>query len=285
MISRLSFGVSFKASCLPVVCAIAVSTHSAQAALLAYDQFVGYTAGNLGGQGQGFGWANNWTGGLVDAGGGLTYGSLPASGGKAQTAVTTSQFTGMSRNLASGISSGTVYVGWLAEKGGSDPTQMWLSLNTSANNDRIGAGIWPSSSTQWRLIRNDSGSFGDLSSGKAITDEAAHFVIKLDLSPGNPDTARLFVNPASAGDLTNANADATYTFSGTGIAADLTTITLSRQNANTPNGDGQIDQVAFDEIRIGTEAADMFSVIPEPSSAALIGLSTFLMLRRRRCAP
>lgn len=39
---------------------------------------------------------------------------------------------------------------------------------------------------------------------------------------------------------------------------------------------------AFDEIRLGTELADVLPVIPEPSSLALIGLSALGFLRRRR---
>jgi hypothetical protein len=255
----------------------------AQAALVAYDQFVGYNNGVLTGQGKGFGWDNNWSGGLADTSTGLSYGSLPTAGGKALTANSTSQYSGFNRNLASGLTNGTYYAGWLAQKGTSNPDQLWLSLDTSNVLDRIGAGIWPSSSTTWRLIRRDSSSWGDLDTQVNISNDTTFFVMKLDLQAGGADTARVFINPTSAGDLTNGNADQTYTFGGTGIANPLVRVAFSRR---TPNPGTATDQVAFDEFRLGTEAEDMFSeitVIPEPVSllTGLAGL-TLIAVRRRR---
>ena len=88
------------------------------------------------------------------------------------------------------------------------------------------------------------------------------------------DEAVLYVNPADAdtfASMHNANRVYTNDFGH-----------VSRVTASVYNMGGSVGSFVFDEIRIGTTPEDMFSVIPEPATLAMLALGGLAVLRRRR---
>ena len=260
---------------------MALVATTTQAELLAYDQFTGYTDGVLNGQGQGFGWSGNWSGNgnpTVSNTGGLTDGALPVAGGGASTGTDTTNGTwvGITRTLANPITtSGTYYFGYLIQQPVDGAHHNLLRLQDASADHWAAGGSWNDSS-QWQLVRKDgSGSaFGSENTGVNETANVTHLVIKFELNTSGNETISLYVDPIDAAALSVAG-DASYTYS-------TQWSDISKVNAARNIQSGNVGNMAFDEIRIGTEAADMFSVIPEPGSLALLGLGGLLVASRRR---
>lgn len=267
---------------LPIVSLFMASALPGSAALIAWDAFNGYNAGALNGQGKGFGWSNNWSGATdfqVTTASGLTHSSNTSSGGTMNTGTSTAAaFSGINRNFATPISAtGDVYFGFLMQQPtGNSPRAAGISLSGGAST-QVFAGAWDNT-TFWQLTRNiPTNQFGSISTTVSESTATIFFVLKMELTGGN-DTARLFVNPANAAALTGAG-NASYVFtSGTNNFAAPTGLSLFRQN----QASGGVGNVSIDEVRVGTAAADMFTLIPEPSTALLGALGLLGLLRRRR---
>lgn len=262
---------------------MALAASSSSAALIAYDSFSDYTNGNLKDQGQGVGWgSNNWGGGTsttqaanVSSSTNLTHPGVTSSGGGV-TAGTNSTSDNMfhNRSLGSAISaSGTVYFSFLLQRTG-NPSKAGVRIQNSGGTMYAGGGSWDSTST-WELYTRNGGSFPKTSTGIAETTTVTQFVIKMDFTTSS-HKAFLFVNPATGSSLANVDADADYTF---GTNWD----NIGKVQASHVGTSGNTGSMAFDEIRIGTEAADMFGAIPEPSTGLLaVFASSVFLLRRRR---
>lgn len=252
----------------------AATTLPTSAALIAYDNFTGYTAGQMVGQSQGSGWSNAWSGSTefqVTTTGGLTHASSTGTGGAANSGTSLADaFITASRSFTTSLpATGDVYFGFLMQQTGT-PQGAGISLSGGTSTE-LWAGTW-NNATQWQLARNiPTNQYGNITTGVNESTSTVFFVLKLELTSGN-DTARLFVNPANAAALTGAG-NASYTYTN---FATPTGLSLFRQNST---GDGN---VSIDELRVGTAAADMFATIPEPSTALLCSLGLFALLHRRR---
>ena len=255
----------------------AAGTEPASADLIAYDQFVGYDAGQLVGQGKGSGWGDVWENrteyGVSDSDG-LTHSSLSGvtAGGSASTGTAGG---GVWRDLATPPASpGTYYFGFLMKaSGNAHNAVVGLVENDDGTGNILYSGSWNSQAT-WRMAERDGADYSDRDTHIAETGNTTLFVVKLYLRATSPDSAALYVNPADAAALSAApNAEYSY-------VRDFSQVSMVRAavvNQGASNG-----SFIFDEIRIGTEAADMFSTVPEPMSLALLALGGLVTVLRRR---
>jgi len=254
----------------------AAVTERASADLIAYDQFVGYDAGQLVGQGKGFGWADAWEGNTnftVSDSGGLTHGALPGltDGGGASTGSTNG---GVWRDLETPLPGvGTYYFGFLMKaSGNAHNAVLGLDENGDGSGNIAYGGSWNSES-YWCLAEKDGTGYSHSNTFIPETSNTTLFVMVLYLKASGQDIAVLYVDPANAARLAQMhNAERYY-------ANDFGQVSTVRAglNINGPN-----DSFVFDEIRIGTNPEDMFSVIPEPGTLSLLALGGLAVLRRRR---
>lgn len=269
-------------SVIMLVGILGMAYQPAYGGLLAYDQFADYTNGPLKGQGQGFGWgANTWNGATGDYEatvtntGNLSYGSLSTAGGGATGGANgAADNLWVNRDLGTPITApGTYYFGFLLQQTGiADAKHNYIRLQAGGGS-WAGAGSW-NSSTEWQLIRNNGGGYGTVSTGDSEDNDLTYFVIKLAFNASSDEIAYLYVDPADAAALAG-SADASYTFS-------TQWDTISTIQASLVGQSGDVGTMAFDEIRLGTEAADMFSIIPEPSTFALAAFGLLGLARRKR---
>lgn len=243
-------------------------------AVTAQDAF-NYTVGsdNLSGQGTaGNGWAGAWGNASSSGTQSVTTGSLDSpvttfeSGNKTtiQTGGTNNSL--IFRSLASPITTGTVYVGFIFKR-------------NTASNRTAGLSLYSGLSTELLLIGINDDSAGKLQiSGTNTTTTATNgtsyqLVLRVDFNAsGSNEALNLFVNQAAEG-----TADATI--SNLNFAAGFDTIRLFAGSSRNGLGAQSAD---FDEVRIATTYADALA-IPEPSAALLVGcLGALTLLRRRR---
>jgi hypothetical protein len=255
---------------------------SSQAAIIAQESFdystAGYPAG-LEGQNGGTGFSEPWKEFGSNANNGIFAGNittasdaaLPASGNHARAQLSTVG-AGIGRNLSTTL--------------GADGSTVWLSYNLQNNNTSAGeafAVVFTTLGEARRVLAGATSGTGGQSSfdGQfdlafsptgANTDYAArdtsnHFhVLRFDFGAGNNDTVTIFNDPTSttafsgSGDAQLTGIDATFD----GIAFTATGATLQ-----------------WDEIRIGTRLSDV-TTVPEPSSAALLGLGGLALILRRK---
>jgi len=245
--------------------------------LIAYDQFVGYDPGQLVGQDKGFGWADAWGGDTdytVSDSAGLTHGALPGVtyGGSARTGSTSGAIR---RDLATPLSTpGTYYFGFLLKAAGNAHNAV-LGLDEGENtSDNLAYGGAWNSRAFWRLAQKDGSAYSDHNTFVRETANTTLFVMVLELKSSGQDRSKLYVNPANAAGLSNVpQAEHFYTNDFSQVA----TVRAGLTNQSTSVG-----SFVFDEIRIGTQAADMFSLIPEPGTLASLALGGLVALRRRR---
>lgn len=274
-----------------VLIALGLSSPRGEAVLIAYDQFTDYADGPLIGTGEGFGWgANTWTGSFpaalsptVSSTGGLTVPAVTSAGGGGLTVSGGSETNDgfISRSLATPITaSGTYYFSFVMQMSGSPHNAAGFIDEGSAVSDgsaeRLYAGAWNNES-EWRIIAKDGTSFPSVTTGISETTVPTHFVLRLNMNSSGNDTAQLFVNPADAAALSGAP-DSAWTYLNDFEQISSVGVLLTNIDVSGAQGD-----IAFDEIRLGTEASDMFGAVPEPS-ALLQLLGGLLLLQRRRRA-
>jgi hypothetical protein len=211
------------------------------------------------------GWAGNWSGGspaaTIVTAGNLSHGSVDTSGGGASAGSNaTDDNMWAYRDLATPIASvGTNYFGFLLQQTGSaDAKHNYVRLMTTSGfggGSWVGAGSWNASS-EWQLIRNNASGYGSVTTGDTEDNDVTYFVIKLDTSTEGSEVAYLYVDPTNAAALSGP-ADASYTYT-VGWNADI-----SRVQASLVGASGDVGTMAFDEIRIGTEASDMFATLEQ----------------------
>lgn len=285
-------------------------TSSAYSTLVVTESF-DYTVGsNVDGSGAAVdGWAGAWafSGGsnLPDVAEGLSFGTLESSGGSSQRP--TRIGNGAITRSISGDSQTALTV---------SGTTIWFSvlMQATAPTDPVGNGGFATNSFG-TLIFGSDGLSGGSGGGAApiIGTGSALGVSFADTNDNSGNFANMQIQGVTynGGTLTQGTADRITVGESTTLivgsiewAADGADDTLSLFNVLDPTaplpaafttltadldqstfdvvsiGDAQTS--VFDEIRIGTTVEDVLPAVPEPSSTLLIGLSSLVLLRRRR---
>ena len=264
-----------------------MATGTAQATLIAYDGFSGYTDGNLSGQGQGTGWSDNWTTGgagtaTVTSTEGLTYTPLLTQQGLSTFTVGGSSEANAIRFTNTSMSSGTVYFSQLVNlrelvvRGG----PMMVQLVGQAGSDRgvllfVGWVTHPNDPINhtWDVTAHDGSGGSTADTGITSTLDTTFLVGRIDFDTnGNNDTVSFYVNPDL--DAEPATADAVVSNRNIGV---MNGYRVCATQAN--------HSMKVDEIRIGTTWADV-TPIPEPGTLALlatglIGLLCYAWRKRK----
>lgn len=121
------------------------------------------------------------------------------------------------------------------------------------------------------LILRAGGTNNVLAADTASSDNQ-YVLVNLQINPSGNDTINVWTDPASVDPLG---------------AADLTLTSINVSDALAPftqskyESPGQSGVVFFDEIRLGT-TFEAVTGVPEPASAAVMGLGGLLLMRRRR---
>jgi hypothetical protein len=233
------------------------------------------------------GWNVQYPGTSYLTNAGLSYGTLPTSGG---AYIQTSGGTDAGRNV------GTTYADQAGESGwgsfiynrtsgtGADwggfglydvPYQDPSVVDFAGNNEYTTYSGFGSSQERLLLGMPYSvpGNFGvtkpggDLFSGVPLNQ--TNFVVFQVEDTGAGDTLRVWLNPSLTADLSTLTPDITASYSE--LAFDAVRLRTGGGGTWT-----------WDEIRIGSTAADVGISVPEPASLGLISLSGVAALRRRR---
>ena len=254
---------------LAIGAASAAMIGSASAVLIASDDFT-YADGALTGQTGGTGWASAW-----EKRGGTNTDAVASGVGSAtgdNSAVFDNQgatFRNLSSTVAAtGVTWVTVDMAFSAGAHGTAFAAIFLGMgDPPATGDPTGGAGW-SVGEQWASSEWSIGS-SSYSGITASTDAAAldTLLFKVDHDAG---TTELWVNAA---DGALGVADAT--------AATLAPGAFDTVMFRSGGAGGTTRTVAFDNLILGTELADVHTV-PEPSSAALLGLGGLALILRRR---
>lgn len=266
----------------PFIALLMLAPVGASAALIAYDDMSGYTGGNLSGQGQGAGWTGNWSSGqsafTAVPTSDLTYSGLTGATGLGR--VSNYGGAGIYRTTSL-ISSGTLYFGALVKPNNTTNGIRLIDMSGPNNNavliGQYGANPWNAFTTLLYLdLRPEgqgvSGQVG-LGTGIGVTTATSYWVAKIQFDTnGTLDDVRFFVNPASAADLAN----------NVGVSARINNQNIGALNTFSAYVDGSTG-FDFDEVRIGTEATDMFGAVPEPELPLILSilLAAVAVTRRR----
>ncbi len=274
---------------------------TAQAALLSYESFSGYTdATQLDAQTAPAvaGYTGNWvhastsfgTQDILSSSTGLTYSGLATTGGSAgvPTSITPGPIDStnsgrVARQLDSTISAtastdATYYMSFLFQSGQETGVSTYQTLalyDGIGNTDSDAARNFDIGLTDNGALNGDAYGFGAdnntyYSTNVAATTDVRLFVVKFTLSSTDlSDSVQVWVDPTSEGDTSISVSSLNLTWD---------TITLSDYEGNSAN---------WDEIRWGTTFGDV-TPIPEPSAfaalAGLAGLAAVGLRRRRRTA-
>ncbi len=251
------------------------SLGTASAALTAKDAF-DYTTGGLSGKGAaGGGWGGAWGNASANGTKDVVSGSLTSSvasgetGNKASMVGASGGSAAIYRTLSSSITTGTYYVGFTFQTNTTSARTAGLSLFDGTATEKVLVGISNNEGTRKLLISN--GTFTDATAITAANGTTNQMVLRVDMSTTGNETLNLFVDQATEG-----TANATLTSINFG-ASGFNTFRLFAGGASTD----PLQSAFFDEVRIGTTYAD--ALVPEPSSAMLIGsFGALALLRRRR---
>ncbi len=297
--STLLFRPSRVTASAVIATAAALLPLQTEAALIAYDGFGvgpgGYEVGQgvEEGVGQGIGWFDaSWSTTAPDDNLTLT-GSLAPSSVNSEDGYVLRTSTGgavdMSRRYTTTFGGATPVIteAWFSLSLQRNGRERSFVVNPFANNAGTGAG-------QFIGIGADNG--GDLvarmrpQGSNSVVSSATSF--DLNLGTNYFIVGQVMFNNSGTADQLNVWVQPSASYTGTLGAANLTVsvdfdTTFSRWSAGTGNPDGEINSVGFDEFRIGNSFADVSpAAVPEPTSAALIGLSIagLCLIRRRRSA-
>jgi len=259
-------------------------TSSAHAVLLSYESFSGYPNANndIVGQNGGTGFGGAW--------------GSPSSDGflhtvRTPTAIAYPGFNGATTPAASGGN----FLNLAAAFGGSNPTAVFRSLDTSGggsygtNGYLTGGLIGADNTTLWasvlysdEKVKAGNQSFATISldgttyDNTLVQTQTSNLVVyKFNFGAGATDTITSYANPnlatfdGTTGGVTSAPGN--YAFN---------TLRITQTYANGPGDQGAETQ--FDDIRFGTTLADVAPAIPEPTSIAILGIATIGLLARRR---
>lgn len=268
--------------------AVATTIATASAAPLAYEGF-DYAVGAINGANGGSGFASAWTQATESAGGaasvlatpGLLFAGVDTIGntfvdnaGSARGAVRVLPTAGLFTDGSSLWFSALFSVP--ASTTGSDFRVKFFALDTAS----VGASAYIDTGFGFRIGGNgiieaeNSGVF--TSSATAFTKDTTHLVVgRVDFSDAaNGDALRIWLDPTTLSAPADGSASATFTGINLSIAAQNTRLAIR-------GGGSFVGSV--DEIRL---ASDFGSVIPEPSTWALLGgigsLLAAAILRRSR---
>ncbi len=241
---------------------------TAQATLLAQDQFSYATNNTVVGQGSDSGWSaagQKWTGvttAIIETGD-MTYSNLSVSGDSVEVQ---GNNQGVSRTL--GVTNSTA------------GQTLWLSalmqVDQSVGNSYAGVSLFSGATekfffgqrnvdTKWGIERYGLG--GVDSTITTVSNVTGFLVVKLD---GIAGVVSLYVNPSTLGGSAPVTASASMTF--TNFSFD----TFRIQSGGT-------EKLDVDELRLGTTYASVTPVIPEPATVLLLafggGLAWLLRIK------
>lgn len=305
-------------SLLSLSAALAILTAgSVSAALLVYEPFNGYTAGDIAGQipnanTVGLSLATAYVGGTAFdfTTSGLSFSNLVTSGGALRVTAISGTSAGTALSL-SGAVSGTLYSSYLVN----------LTDNPSTVDDTVtmrinDSGAAAVATSRFRMdSQSGTGGVGNpdvIATGydESMTDGSGSIVagttylmlgrftnVNSALSVGTPGTATVFALTAAQfdffradGSITDAELDAASIGSGAGEVTGKATesVTTGSESFATGNaiqfatqGGGGGITLRYDEARYGQSFNDV-SPIPEPAVTGLLALGGLGLLRRRR---
>ena len=252
--------------------ALALTVHTARAALLAEDTFNYATNNSVVGQGSDSNWpatGKKWTGSTtaIMETGDLTYSNLAVSGDSVEV-----QGNGLGVFRTLGVTNNTAgQILWLSAL---------MQVDQSVGNSYAGVSLFQGgvaekfffgqriSATKWGMEIHAGP--GISSSVTTVSNETGFLVVKLD---GTTGVASLYVNPVTLGGSAPITANATMTF--TNFSFD----TFRIQSGGT-------EKLDVDELRLGTTYASVTPLaIPEPTTALLLALGggvTWLLRLKQR---
>ena len=255
--------------------------------IIAQDTFETYTLGPLSGQGGGIGWTGNWT---SPAGSATVVSGTSLAAQNATLAVNSGQITA-SRQLGASLST-SFFVGFMLQYSGTsvfdgnDTFSLYMSSGaTTVNNSVFTIGARSANGTPTFMVRKGTGSpvaggSTTLAAGAFPSGETHLLVAQYVWDGANFSTINGWLDPGFG---ESASPQITETL------ADPSTGLTSIGYAFVRNYDGNNDDVSpndfwtVDNLVVATSWADVVSVVPEPSSIALLGLgSVALCLVRRR---
>ena len=261
---------------------LAVSTYASLAATQAHatviaEDLFDYETGSLAGNGAATdpGWAGAWTGDGSVTSPGLSHAPLPDTSDTTNKA-TLSGTAGTDdavRTLASPFTEETLWFSFLGHRTSGDPSRLaFLGVKDVSGSSAVYVG------------QNEQGEWTVLDAGNTHSDAAinslnetldfgtlAFAVVRIQFNAdGDDEVVDLFLNPDATGPQS-----AKYTAT---INTDITTA-LSQVRMFAGSGDANAVTVDYDELRLGTEYADV--VVPEPAASALLSAGVLTLLSRR----
>jgi len=284
---------------------LAASAPSAQAALLVYEGFTGYSTGELNGQAassSSIGLSGAWDGSSYTVrhqviSTGLTFNGLATSGG-ALSIGNAVRLSGIAMSHAGVAAGGTLYSSYLVNLSGAPTAGSGITTRINGTSTTQASGYFNSFADGRNGTTPSVGydsTFNPANnnpSSTALTTGTTYIVISMFTNVGNdqPGDANLYVlNQAQYSNLLSLGISNLASLSvGTGnnqvwAAASQTGMTF---NGSFDSSDFlhilSLDTTStIDEIRYGTTLGDVLP-IPEPSAAAVAGLALLGMIGRRK---
>jgi hypothetical protein len=269
---------------------LTLATHSAQAAIIAYDGFEGYTLGDTVGQNGGSGdWTEAWrsyaatedqqqvlgtglsynSGGIVIDGGSRSVQIVGPVGGTGFSAGTVLQRDFTSTNDT------PIFIRFLMRMNSNTLDTGDFAGGFVANTDGPLAGIrngGEGAGTLFARLTNSTAAANYVESGALSVNTTYLLMMKVERTTGNYNNLSFWVNPGADDE---GDPDATAT-GGTGLVSSLGTFGL-----RVGTGQDADDLLVFDEVLVSDTWG---GAIPEPTTVGLLlgAAGALILLRRRR---